>query len=85
MQKRLYTIYGNWWCNGKLRPFQYALKTAELFYGEYFLWGYLKNNVFATKPADLVDLTKTDFTMDLHQDGLISADMRQNVLYNFYL
>jgi len=44
-----------------------------------FLWEYLKNSVYATKPADLADFIERI----VHQIGFISADMRRNVLEIF--
>jgi len=36
--------------------------------------------IYATKPVDLAD-----FSERIHQVDLISGDMRQNILDNFYL
>ncbi|EFN75813.1 hypothetical protein EAI_00492, partial [Harpegnathos saltator] len=48
---------------------------------DYFLWGYVKNNVYETKSANLADLRQHI----LHQVNLISPKMRRNVLNEFHL
>ncbi|EFN83562.1 hypothetical protein EAI_04598, partial [Harpegnathos saltator] len=45
---------------------------------DYFLQGYVKNNVYGTKPANLAEHI-------LHQVNLISPEMRRNVLNEFHL
>ncbi|EFN86995.1 hypothetical protein EAI_09081, partial [Harpegnathos saltator] len=46
-----------------------------------FLWEYVKNNVYATKPVNLADLRERI----LHQVNIISPEMRRNVLNEFHL
>ncbi|EFN81868.1 hypothetical protein EAI_06973, partial [Harpegnathos saltator] len=40
-----------------------------------YLWGYVENNVYGTKPVSLADLRERI----LHQVNLISPEMRRNV------
>jgi len=49
-----------------------SLRSLDLSSLDYFLWGYLKNNVYATKSADLADLRK----QIVHEVDLISVDAR---------
>ncbi|KYM95854.1 hypothetical protein ALC62_13505, partial [Cyphomyrmex costatus] len=48
---------------------------------DYFLWGYLKDRVYATKPANLEELRGRI----IHEVQLISRDLRLKVLGEFYL
>jgi len=76
----LNNIFSNGWIE-RCDQIEWPPRSQDLSPLDCFLWRYLKNSVYATKPADIANLRERI----VHQIGLISADMKQNVLDNFYL
>ncbi|EFN83658.1 hypothetical protein EAI_02637, partial [Harpegnathos saltator] len=66
---------------GRREEIEWPSKSLDLSSLDYFLWGYVKNNVYATKPANLADFKERI----LYQVNLISPKMGRNVLNEFYL
>ncbi|EFN76508.1 hypothetical protein EAI_01703, partial [Harpegnathos saltator] len=55
---------------GRREEIEWLSRSLDLSPLNYFLWGYVKNNVYATKPANLADLRERT----LHQVNLISPE-----------
>lgn len=66
---------------GRRGQIEWPARSPDLSPVDYFFGGYLKNNVYATKPANFADFRERI----IHQVDLISAEMRRNVINNFYL
>jgi len=66
---------------GKHSTIEWPPRYPDLTPLDYFLWGYLKDNVYATKPIDLGELRDHI----VRQVDFITPKTRRNVLDNFYL
>lgn len=80
VRQYLTNTFPNRWI-GRRGEIEWPSRSPDLSPLDYFLWGYVKNNVYVTKPANLADLRERI----LHQVNLISPEMRRNVLNEFYL
>lgn len=65
---------------GRRGPIEWPARSPDLSPLDYFFWGYLKNNVYKTRPNDINELTQRI----LHEAAEIPAEMLQNVMNGYY-
>ena len=66
--------------NAEIPRLAWPSRSPDLTPLDYFLWGYLKGKVYATKPSNLEELRNRI----VGQVNYITPEMRRNVLNNFY-